>query len=121
MVTMEIQSAVAAFSQSEKIKAGLLWTSQCLQVLSHLTDIDKRGAEKMIQVMIGLIAGEIQLARRILNDDSWADAARHVETASVMANSGVASDAGIHLTRALSHVTNIGQRAMTRLRQERLV
>ena len=118
---MDIQHAVAAFSQSEKIKAGLLWASQCLQVHTHLTDRDKRGAEKMIQVMIGLISGEIELARRILDDESWADAGRHVETASVMVNSGVASDAGFHLTRALSQVTNIGQRAMTRLRQEGLI
>lgn len=118
---MELKTAVTAFSQSEKIKTGLLWATQCLQVFAHLNELDRRGAEKMIKVLMHLIAGEIQLARRVTDDDSWSDAARHVETAAVMVNSGVAADAGFHLTRALSHVTSIGQRAMTRLRREQLI
>jgi hypothetical protein len=118
---MEIKTAVAAFSQSEKIKTGLLWASQCLQVLEHLNELDRRGAEKMVKVFMRLIAGEIQLAQRVCADASWIDAARHVETATVMVNSGVAADAAFHLTRALSQVTSIGQRAMARLRAEQLV
>ena len=117
---MEIPAAVAAFSQSEKIKAGILWVSNCLEVFSHLTDIDKRGAEKIIKVMINQIAGEIELALRFTGDPAWKDAAEHMHTAIVMANSGVAAEAGFHLTRALSHVTSVGQRSMARLREEGL-
>ena len=116
-----MQSDVAAFSESEKIKAGLQWVSHCAQVFSHLTDIDRRGAEKMIKVMIQLISGEIQLAGRVTGDPAWSEAARHVEMAAVMVDSGVASEAGFHLTRALSHVTGIGQRSMTQLREKGLL
>ena len=118
---MEVKTAVAAFSQSEKIKSGLLWVSHALEVFSHLTEPDKRGAEKMIKLMVGQIAGEIHLIGRITGLASWKDASGHMDKALVMINSGVAAEAGFHLTRAMSHVTNIGQRSMTRLREEGLL
>ena len=115
---MEIQAAVTAFSQSEKVKAGLLWASHCIDVFSHLTELDKRGAEKIIKVMVSQVAGEIQFVGRITGDPAWEKAAGCMETAIVMINSGVAAEAGYHMTRAMSHVTSIGQRSMTRLKEE---
>jgi hypothetical protein len=118
---METRAAMAAFSQSEKIKAGIQWVSHCLGVFSHLTEPDKRGAEKIITVMVNQIAGEIELAERLTGDKTWKDAAKHMHTAVVMVNSGVAAEAGFHLTRAMSHVTTVGQRAMTRLKDKGLL
>ncbi len=118
---MNAQTALGAFSHSEKVKAGIQWLSQCLAVFSHLSDADRRGAEKILRVMVGQIAGEIELAHRLSGDATWKEAARHVEKAIVMVASGVAPEAGFHLTRALSHVTSVGQRALTLLKQAGLL
>ena len=68
--------------------------------------------------MIDQVAGEIELAERLSGDATWKDAAKHIHTAIVMVNSGVAAEAGFHLTRALSHVTSVGQRSMALLRKQ---
>jgi len=114
---METKKAMAGFSESEKVKAGILWLSHCLEIFSHLTEADKRGAQKIIKVMIDQVAGEIELAERLSGDATWKDAAKHMNTAIVMVNSGVAAEAGFHLTRAMSHVTSVGQRCMTLLKE----
>ena len=69
---------MAAFSQSEKVKAGLQWLTHCLEVFSHWTEADRRGAQKIIKLMIDLVAGEIELAERLSGDANWKDAARHM-------------------------------------------
>lgn len=118
---MENQEAVTAFSQSEKIKAGLIWTSSAMEVLVALPEPDKVGAEKMIKLIIGMLADEVRLAEKLTSEDHWTEAGKHIDKALVMINSGVAHDAGFHLTRALSQVTTIGQRAMTVLRDRSLI
>ncbi len=110
-----------AFSQSEKVKAGLIWISSALEVLVALPESDKIGAEKMIKLIIGMLADEVRLAGKLLSEEHWAEADKHIDKAMVMINSGVAHDAGFHLTRALSQVTTIGQRAMTFLRDQELI
>ena len=45
---MKVRDAIMAFSQSEKIKAGLIWVSQSLQFLKTLPEPEKRGAEKSL-------------------------------------------------------------------------
>ena len=42
----------------------------------------------------------------------WLEAAKDVDTALVMVNSGVVHDSGYHLTQALSRVTTVGQQSM---------
>ncbi|MCP4690173.1 MAG: hypothetical protein GY859_19125 [Desulfobacterales bacterium] len=118
---MKNQEAVMAFSQSEKIKAGLIWVSSSLEVLVALPEPEKIGAEKMIKLTIGMLADEVRLAGKLTNEDHWGEADKHMDKALVMINSGVAHDAGFHLTRALSQVTTIGQRAMTFLRERDLI
>ena len=43
---------------------------------------------------------------------------KNIDLAVIMINSGVPLESVYHLTRALSHVTNIGQRSMTYLKRE---
>jgi len=52
---------------------------------------------------------------------SWDEVLRHIDKALVMINSGVAAEAVVHLTQALSQVTSIGHRSMTILKGEGLL
>lgn len=118
---MEVQDTIIAFSQSEKIKSGLIWVSQALQMLNGLQEPEKRGAEKIAKAIIGMIAHEIQLGKNVTGDVSWDEVLRHIDKALVMINSGVAAEAVVHLTQALSQVTSIGHRSMSFLKGEGLL
>lgn len=115
---MKVQEAIMAFSQSEKIKAGLIWISQALQLLNGLPEPEKRGSEKTSKAMIDMIVHEIQLGKNVTGDVSWDDVSRHIDRAIIMINSGVAAEAVVHLTQALSQVTSIGHRAMSFLKEQ---
>lgn len=115
---MEVQEAIIAFSQSEKIKSGLIWVSQALQVLNSLQEPEKRGAETTAKAIIGMIVHEIQLGKNVTGDLTWDEVLRHIDKAMVMFNSGVASEAVVHLTQALSQVTSIGHRSMSFLQEK---
>lgn len=115
---MKVKEAIMAFSQSEKIKAGLIWVSQALQLLNDLPEPEKQGSEKTGKAMIGMIIHEIQLGKNITGDVSWDEVIRHIDRAMVMINSGVASEAVVHLTQALSQVTSIGHRSMSFLKEK---
>jgi hypothetical protein len=118
---MNVQEAIMAFSQSEKIKTGIIWVSQTLEMLRGLQERDKQGAEKVIKTMISMIFQEIRLAKRIAGDASWEDIERRMDKAMVMINSGVAPESVLHLSQALSLVTNIGHRSMSFLKEESLL
>jgi RNA:NAD 2'-phosphotransferase (TPT1/KptA family) len=118
---MNKQQAIIAFSQSEKIKAGLIWMTQTLQIYTGLSGTDRQGAESVIKAIVGMIAHEVHLAHRITEDDTWKDVEKHIDMALVMINSQVLQESGFHLTRALSQVTTIGQRSLTVLKEERLL
>ncbi len=118
---MDTQSATVAFSQSEKIKAGLIWASQTIEMAMGLPNQNKPGAEQIITALVSMVANEIHLGMKIAPDEHWEAALKHINNAIVMLNSNVIHDAPYHLSKALSHVTSIGQTAMTRLREDGLV
>ena len=113
--------AIVSFSQSEKIKSGLIWAAQSLEHLAGLEPMETRGAERMITLLIDMVAGETILARRLGNDERWTLAHKSIDKARVMLVSGVPAEAPYHLTQALQQVTAIGQRAMEVLRGEKLI
>ena len=118
---MEIGKEIVAFSQSEKIKEGILWASQLLGILEGLPPDEKKGGEKLIIALVDMIGQEIKLAENVSGNREWEGIDPNLDKAVLMINSGVSSEASIHLSRALSKVTNIGQRSMTRLREEGLL
>jgi RNA:NAD 2'-phosphotransferase (TPT1/KptA family) len=118
---MNKQKAIIAFSQSEKIKAGLIWISQTLEIYTGLPGTDRQGAEKVIKAIVGMIAHEVHLAGRITEESTWKDVEKHIDMALVMINSQVLQESGFHLTRALSQVTSIAQRSLTFLKEEGLL
>ena len=112
---MEIDQAIKAFSQSEKLKSGLIWATQLAEVYVALAESDKPGAEKIIKMLVSMLGNEIMVAQKAAPHDDWREAEKDVDTAMVMLNSGVAHESGYHLTQALSKVVDIGQQSMTRL------
>jgi hypothetical protein len=118
---MKTNEAVMAFSQSEKIKAGLIWVSQILELLQGLTGEQRKGGERVARMLLGMVAQEMALAKVLTGIEHWQDGERHVEKAVVMVESGVAEEALLHLSRALSKVTNIAQESMSLLKEAGLL
>jgi hypothetical protein len=118
---MNTSQAIKAFSQSEKLKSGLIWATQMAEVYQALAGSDKPGAETILKTFVSMIGNEINVAQKAAPHEAWLEAEKDVNTAMVMLNSGVAHECGYHLTQALSKVTNIGQQSMTQLIDEGLL
>jgi hypothetical protein len=118
---MKTSEAITAFSQSEKLKSGLIWATQMAEVCLALSEPDKFGAEKMLKTLVSMIGNEINVAQKTAPHDAWLEAQKDVDAAMVMLNSGVAHETGFHLTQALSKVNNVGQQSMTQLIDEGLL
>ena len=118
---MQISQAIKAFSQSEKLKSGLIWATHITEVALALSESEKPGAEKILKTLISMIGNEINIAKKAAPHDIWLDAEKDVDTAMVMLNSGVVHESVYHLTQALSKVTTIGQQSMTLLVNEGLL
>jgi len=118
---MNTKEAIMAFSQSEKIKAGLIWAAQGLDLFHGLSEEERRGSEKMVTALLHMIGHEISLARSLAPHDTWQVVETPIEKALTMIQSGVGHEAVPHLAKALSSVTNIGQQSMSLLKEERLL
>ncbi len=118
---MKNSEEITAFSQSEKIKSGIIWLSQLLEQAAGLPPGEKQGAEKIIRSLADMVCHEIRIAMGVAPDTAWDAAARHMDLAVVMIRSGVGPDAVPHLTQALSRVTGVGHRAMSTLKERDLI
>ena len=118
---MQISDAITTFSQSEKIKAGLIWTTQVIEMYKALSEEDKPGAEKIIKATVDMIGSEILICRKSAPNELWTEVEKNIDTAMVMINSSMAHEAGYHLTQALTQVTTIGQRSMSILKDKGLL
>lgn len=98
--------------QAEKIKAGLIWASQSIELVSGLEGGRRQGAEQVVRLLVAMIGNEANLARRSSSDPRWLAAQKSIDMALVMIDSGVCHDAPWHLTRALTHITQICKEAM---------
>ncbi len=115
---MDTQKAIMAFSQSEKIKAGIIWLSQSLELMGGLNAEEGQGGQRVVLALANMVFQEIQLSKNIAPDDRWEEAERSIDQAIVMINSGVGPESIMHLTQALSQVTSIGQRTMSFLKEQ---
>ena len=118
---MQVNQAIIAFSQSEKLKSGIIWASQIIEMYIGLPETEKIGAEKVLKTLINMIAAEIHVAIKAAPHDVWMEAEKDINTALVMLNSGVTHETGYHLTQALTQVTTIGQQSMTLLTDKGLL
>ena len=118
---MDIRGAVFTFSQSEKIKAGLIWTSQTLSQLTTISEPERKGAEKIIMSLLAMVGHEIELGKRLVGELEWDEIQSYIDQALVMVNSGVGHEAHGHLSKALSKTTNYGQQSMTLLEEKGII
>ncbi len=118
---MNAQQAILTFSQSDKIKAGLIWTSQALEAYIHMPEDEKTGSIKIIRIFINTIMHDIHIAQKVAQDSLWNEVARHMDMSIVMIDSGVPHEATFHLGQALSQVTTIAQRCMVFLQEQGLL
>jgi hypothetical protein len=109
---MDTRQAILAFSQSEKAKSALIMATQLMEIYNGLPESEKHCAERFIRAFLGMITSEISLAKKLTPADN---------TAFVMMNSGVLSEASYHITHAISAVTTIGQRSMQFLMDQKLL
>jgi len=112
------QQLAITYAQADKIKSGLIWISQTIQISEAMSPAEKKGAETVLQNMLHMVGDEIHMIARIGNGQLWQEAAADVDKALVMMRSGIAGEAVHHLTRAMSAVTSIAGRAMTLLQPE---
>lgn len=117
---MDASKAVTAYSQCEKIKAGLIWVSHTAQMIPAMHESEKRGAQAVLKSLAYMISDEAHLAGRVTNDPGWGEIGKHIHMAIVMIESGVAQETPFHLTKALSIVTRQGNEAMAILKQNGL-
>lgn len=115
-----MQSHILNFSQSEKIKAGLIWVSQALDLATNLPEDEKRGAVRCLGAIVTMLGHDVHLAWNLSGDAGWGEVDGAIGKALLMFDSGVGSEAVHELTRALSQVTSIGQRAMMALKAAQL-
>ncbi len=118
---MHTREAIISFSQSEKIKAGIIWLSQALELLTGLPEKNRKNAEKVAHVFLSSMLRDVHLSARLSGDDTWREAEKNIDLALVMLDSGVARESSYHITRALGSVTAIGQRAMSYLKSQGLL
>jgi len=118
---METKDAILAYSQSEKAKAGLLMVSQLLEIYNGVPEHDRHAAERFLRPLIGMIANEIHLSKKMTSPEMWGSIDKSLNAALVMMNSGVLSEATYHVVQAISAVTTIGQRAMQDLINRKLL
>ena len=118
---MEVNEAIIAFSQSEKVKAGLIWVSQSLELLNGLSEIEKKASDRIINALLNMIGQETKLARTLVGNKVWDEIQAYIDKALVMVNSGVSQESQIHLSKALSKTTNVGQASMSFLQEQGLI
>ena len=119
---MNVQQAIVAFAQSEKIKSGLIWSSQVIQrVTGQPQGLERTGDEIAAKLLLEMISHEVSLTERLSKNSAWKQVDRHLRMALVMLNSGVGEESVWHVTQALSQVTRIGQIALSLLRDNNLL
>ncbi|MBW2026706.1 MAG: hypothetical protein JRI90_15280 [Deltaproteobacteria bacterium] len=112
MKILDTRQAIFAFSQGEKIKAGLIWASQLIGMVDSIFGSGRNETKQVGRALVEMIRQDVRLASAIAKDEIWDEVDKAIDRALVMINSGVMADSVPHLTTALSHVTTIVQRAM---------
>lgn len=118
---MDTKAAITTLSQGEKIKAGLIWSSQCLALLEGLGGVERAGGVQVIRALLAMIGNEVALARKLTGASGWEEIPAALDRALVMIDSGVPQEANSHLSQALSKTTSVLQQAMSFLRDQDMV
>lgn len=115
---MAIPASILAYTQCEKVKAGLIWLSQAMLQFQGQPPAKPAAAERLALALLEMVRDEVQLGWRLTREEGWQRADAHLKQAAAMIHSGAAYDAPWHLTLALRQITSLGQAAYQRLERE---
>ena len=118
---MQTKHAIIAFSQSEKVKSGLIWCSNFAHIAQNLPPQEQRGAITLLGNLVAFLLNEVQLARQASGETIWLEVEKILNKARVLIESGVGQETTHHFTQALSQTNRIGQKAMTDLIDKGLI
>jgi hypothetical protein len=118
---MTSREAILSYSQSEKIKSVIIWISQILETFRECPSSENRSAETIIVPILEMIRHEVHISATLTGDHSWTDAEKHIGMAMTMIRSGIPHEGSFHLTRALTRITCVGNRAMMWLKEKSLL
>jgi len=118
---MDTGRAIAAFSQSEKIKAGLIWVSQMLELLEGTKEDERKGAQRAAWTLLNMVGREVDLAKAVAGGEGWDEISDYIDRAEVMFRSGVSLEALPQVSHALSRTVTIGHRSMSFLKEKGLM
>jgi hypothetical protein len=118
--SMDVKQAVTDYTQSEKIKSGLIWICQLADQVAAIDGPGRRQGMTLLRMLAQMVADEAALAGRITGDPHWSGIGKKINLALVMIDSGVPQETGFHLTQALSRITQIGGQAATVLKAKGL-
>jgi hypothetical protein len=116
----EVKQAISAYTQSEKVKAGLIWVSQVSNQVAEMETPTRQKGLMLLKTLAHLVADESDLAGRVTGDSRWHEIGKRINMALVMINSGVPQETGFHLAQALTRVTRIGGQAAAVLKAHHL-
>lgn len=116
----DLKKAVSAYSQSEKVKSGLIWISQLADQVTAMEGPVRKQGQMFLKTLVQMVSDESDLAGNITGDTRWHEIGKKINLAMVMINSGVPQETGFHLTQALVHVTRIGGEAASLLKENNL-
>ena len=115
---MNISEAIVSFSQSEKIKSGLLWAIHLSEMRESIPQSQRSTADKFLETLVDMIGHEVEITKNILREKTWIEAEQSINTALVMIRSKVPEESAFHLTHAITRVTSSGHKALTFLRKQ---
>jgi len=116
----EVKEAVSAYTQSEKVKSGLIWICQVADQVAAIEGPGRQQGILLLQTLAHRVADESDLAGRVTGDRRWHEISQKINMALVMINSGVPQETTFHLTQALTRVTCIGGQAASVLKENNL-
>ena len=114
----DLQQAVVAYAQSEKVKSGLIWVCQVSHQVAAMDDAARRHGVSLLRTLAHLVGDEAQLAGKITGDRRWSEIGQKINMALVMIQSGVPQETAFHLTQALTLVTRLGGKAAAALKDK---
>lgn len=118
---MKESEAILAFSQSEKIKSGIIWVSQMVEMQQGLEEKYRPGTDNLLEAMVGMIGHEVHITGNVTEDFRWQEAEKSINMALVMIRSKVSQESTFHLTNALAQITGLGNQAMNFLKEKGLL
>ena len=117
---IDVKRAISAYTQSEKVKSGLIWICQVSDQVAAMEGPGRQQGLTLLKTLAHMVADESELAGRITGDRRWHEIGNKINMALVMINSGVPQETAFHLTQALTRVTGIGGQAASVLRENGL-